>query len=144
MNILQTALLFLLLSGGTMPSNKTPSTCQRQQLEGLYTFADKRVSAYTYRTATVVMDKYIDLGMNIEYTIKWKDKTSCDHDLTVSKVTPTLRTPAVAKNLYKLGDIINVQVLEVTKEYMKYRNSFKGKSMDIIMYRIPEEMLLGK
>jgi hypothetical protein len=134
-------LLFLyLFTNSTTLVDKSVSSCQRKQLEGLYTYVGKGVNAYTYRTATLV----IDIGMNIEYIIKWKGNSSCDHDLVVSKVTPTIKTPAIARNLYKVGDILNIQVLETTKEYMKYRNTFKGKSMDIIMYRIPEEMLMGK
>lgn len=121
----------------------TPGKCNRNLLKGLYTYLDVEY-AYTYRMDSTVMDKYAGIGLNLEYRIKWKDKTSCDHDLIVTKVTPNSITPEKARNLYKIGDVLHINVIEVTKEYMKYRTTFNGYSSETIMYRITDEMLMEK
>lgn len=134
-------LYIAILTSFTTDESKTG--CNREQLKGLYTYLGVQY-AYTYRMDSTVMDKYADIGLNLEYRIKWDDSKSCNHDLIVTKVTPYGSTAKQMKHLYKVGDVLHIKVMEVNKEYMKYRTTFNGHSSETTMFRITDEMLMGK
>jgi hypothetical protein len=118
-------------------------SCNREMLKGLYTYTETP-RTYTYRMDDKVMERLGEIALSLEYRIEWKEKGSCEHTLVVTKVTPGDGCPAIAANTFHIGDRIGISVLEVNSKYMKYLSTVKGKSHEIIMYRINEDDIFKK
>jgi hypothetical protein len=117
--------------------------CNRDMLKGQYNFTETPY-IYTYYMDDKVMERHGELAISLEYRKKWKEKGSCDHTLIETKVTQGDGCSSMAANAFHIGDRMRISVLDVNSKYMKYASIFKGKSHEIIMYRINEDDIFKK
>ena len=117
-------------------SNKN---CNRAMLQGFFEYREASQS-FLYREKNRAAEKLGEIDVLIQYDIRWK--SDCDHDLVVTKVLIGDNTPkTVIPYLYKIGDVINVQIQEVTKDYYTYTITAKGiTKYGQTLYRIPDNL----
>ena len=122
-------------------SQEKKNTCDRKSLEGFWQYPDAPQS-FMLIQSDKAGEKLGETDMLIQYDIHWKD--GCNHDLIVTKVVIGKNTPKAILpylSLYKIGDVVEIPVLEVTDKYFKYNSTFKGKTYkNMCLERIPKEL----
>jgi len=141
--------LSLLVSASTsenqhINNSENTSGCDRKKLEGLYTYTASPTT-FVLREANKMIEKLGDIGVITEYSIRWQSKATCDHQLIVTKVTTTSRTPASYKPyLLAVGDTFNITVLDVTDKHLAFRTRWRDRVTQEVMDRIPMDSLKVK
>ena len=132
-------ILLLQLFAFSAFSQEKKDVCNRKLLEGFWHYTDAPQS-FMLIQSDKAGEKLGEADMMIEYQIRWKD--GCNHDLVVTKVFVGEKTPlAFLPHLYKIGDVIQVTVLEVTEKYFKYNSTYKGKTQkNMQLFRVPKEL----
>ena len=92
-------LSLLLLTGRTTPKDDCPpkykTSCSRVQLEGFWYYADAPKNTILRRPHQVG-EQITDLGIMVNYDIKWQD--GCNHDLIVKEVYFDEKVPNSERN----------------------------------------------
>jgi len=130
-------LAILIGSSGSFAQSGKIKT-ERTKLEGTWSYQDAQLS-YITREANKATEKLGEVDVTIQYEIRWKD--GLNHDLVVTKIITGANTPDVVKtSLYKVGDVLQVTVLEVTGEYYKYNLKYKAiDQRDQFLFKIAKE-----
>ncbi|MBQ21665.1 MAG: hypothetical protein CMD31_12995 [Flavobacteriales bacterium] len=120
------------------PNFKT--SCSRVQLEGFWYYADAPNNTIL-RNPHQVGEQIADLGIMINYDIKWQD--GCNHDLIVKQVYFDEKVPNSARNahIFYPGEVIHHQVTAVWADSIKYKVTIKGiTTCEQTLYRVPKEL----
>jgi len=133
-------LLLAFTAFSAYPQNKKLKA-ERAKLEGFWAYKDAPLSCIL-RQADKAGEQLGEMDLMVQYDIVWKE--GLNHDLVVTKIIPGEKTPPIVlanlSKLYKIGDVLQVTVLEVKDDYYKYnirRNNLEQK--DQYLYRIPKE-----